>query len=97
MILEPLKNGLMCLNARLQEKNKVVDIKSGWDVSTINFKTFFLLHLERLVLMCLFGINRVNVSAGPQEDRMMTTGLHTVSDIYCNSCLQIVGWKYVSY
>ncbi|KAI5056564.1 hypothetical protein GOP47_0028382 [Adiantum capillus-veneris] len=36
----------------------------------------------------------VNVSAGPLEDRMMTTGLHTVSDIYCNSCRQIVGWKY---
>ena len=26
----------------------------------------------------------------------MTTGLHTVADIYCNKCLQIVGWKYVS-
>nr|QFS19071.1 Yippee-like protein [Apopellia endiviifolia (species B)] len=36
----------------------------------------------------------VNVSVGPQEDRMMTTGLHTVADIYCNCCQQIVGWKY---
>lgn len=24
----------------------------------------------------------------------MTTGLHTVADIHCNSCMQIVGWKY---
>lgn len=24
----------------------------------------------------------------------MTTGMHTVSDIYCNCCHQIVGWKY---
>lgn len=39
---------------------------------------------------------RVNVSVGPQEDRMMTTGKHTVADIYCNCCQQIVGWKYVS-
>ena len=34
---------------------------------------------------------------GPKEDRLMTTGLHTVTDIYCNQCLQIVGWKYVSF
>lgn len=39
---------------------------------------------------------RVNVSVGPQEDRLMTTGKHTVADIYCNCCQQIVGWKYVS-
>ena len=24
----------------------------------------------------------------------MTTGLHTVADIYCNRCSQVVGWKY---
>ncbi|XP_057866265.1 protein yippee-like [Cryptomeria japonica] len=36
----------------------------------------------------------VNVSTGVVEDRMMTTGMHTVTDIYCNTCHQIVGWKY---
>lgn len=36
----------------------------------------------------------VNVSTGPKEERVMTTGLHTVSDIYCNCCHQVVGWKY---
>lgn len=36
----------------------------------------------------------VNVSAGLLEDRMMTTGLHTVADIHCNYCYQNVGWKY---
>lgn len=36
----------------------------------------------------------VNVSAGLLEDRMMTTGLHTVSDIHCNYCYANVGWKY---
>ncbi|CAM6106338.1 unnamed protein product [Calypogeia fissa] len=36
----------------------------------------------------------VNVSVGPQEDRLMTTGLHTVADIFCNCCQQVVGWKY---
>ncbi|GBG64474.1 hypothetical protein CBR_g45170 [Chara braunii] len=37
----------------------------------------------------------VNVSIGPKENRVMTTGLHTVADIYCNCCQRIVGWKYV--
>eukprot|EP00250_Pteridium_aquilinum_P013367 c21299_g1_i1 orf=334-717(-) len=36
----------------------------------------------------------VNILVGPKEDRMMTTGLHTVSDLYCICCNQIVGWKY---
>jgi len=37
----------------------------------------------------------VNVHEGPKEDRLMTTGLHTVADIHCKACMQIVGWKYV--
>jgi hypothetical protein len=36
----------------------------------------------------------VNVSEGPLEDRPMTTGLHTVADIYCNGCQRVLGWKY---
>eukprot|EP00850_Spirogloea_muscicola_P008403 SM000044S16050 [mRNA] locus=s44:774975:776143:+ [translate_table: standard] len=38
--------------------------------------------------------NVVNVSLGPKEDRLMTTGLHTVADVYCNCCQRVVGWKY---
>uniref|UniRef100_R7W3G2 Uncharacterized protein n=1 Tax=Aegilops tauschii TaxID=37682 RepID=R7W3G2_AEGTA len=38
----------------------------------------------------------VNVVAGESEDdRMMTTGLHTVRDIFCVACGAILGWKYV--
>ncbi|KAI3936948.1 hypothetical protein MKX01_015163 [Papaver californicum] len=36
----------------------------------------------------------VNVVVGTQEERMMLSGLHTVADIFCCSCGQIVGWKY---
>ncbi|KAI4372939.1 hypothetical protein MLD38_011118 [Melastoma candidum] len=36
----------------------------------------------------------VNVTIGPKEERMMTTGLHTVADIFCVSCGSIVGWTY---
>ncbi|KAK8926134.1 hypothetical protein KSP39_PZI018322 [Platanthera zijinensis] len=38
----------------------------------------------------------VNVMVGPKEDRMMITGLHTVSDIFCVGCGSNVGWNYVS-
>uniref|UniRef100_A0A0D9ZC01 Protein yippee-like n=1 Tax=Oryza glumipatula TaxID=40148 RepID=A0A0D9ZC01_9ORYZ len=36
----------------------------------------------------------VNVTSGVKEDRMMITGMHTVSDIFCVGCGSIVGWKY---
>mmetsp|Transcript_19493 Transcript_19493/g.45564 ORF Transcript_19493/g.45564 Transcript_19493/m.45564 type:complete len:114 (+) Transcript_19493:75-416(+) len=35
-----------------------------------------------------------NVSLGPQEDRILNTGLHRVADIYCNCCQGYLGWKY---
>nr|ACO87677.1 yippee-like protein [Brachypodium sylvaticum] len=38
----------------------------------------------------------VNVNDGEKDDRMMTTGLHTVCDIFCVGCGSILGWKYVS-
>lgn len=38
--------------------------------------------------------NVVNVCLGPKEERLLITGLHTVADIYCNCCQQILGWKY---
>mmetsp|Transcript_10105 Transcript_10105/g.30877 ORF Transcript_10105/g.30877 Transcript_10105/m.30877 type:complete len:93 (+) Transcript_10105:195-473(+) len=39
---------------------------------------------------------RVNVGVGDKEERMLITGLHTVADIFCNVCLSVLGWKYVS-
>eukprot|EP00922_Rhytidocystis_sp_ex-Travisia-forbesii_P024023 GHVS01035285.1.p1 GENE.GHVS01035285.1~~GHVS01035285.1.p1 ORF type:complete len:134 (-),score=10.35 GHVS01035285.1:382-783(-) len=39
--------------------------------------------------------NRViNVSEGQRVEREMTTGLHTIVDIYCNVCGTNLGWKY---
>jgi hypothetical protein len=38
----------------------------------------------------------VNIKMGPPGDRSMTTGLHTVRDIYCIRCGETLGWKYVS-
>ncbi|XP_020102958.1 protein yippee-like [Ananas comosus] len=36
----------------------------------------------------------VNVTVGIKEERLMMTGMHTVSDIFCVGCGSIVGWKY---
>ncbi|PNX95112.1 hypothetical protein L195_g018302 [Trifolium pratense] len=38
----------------------------------------------------------VNTTIGTPEERVMLSGLHTVADIFCCCCGQIVGWKYES-
>ncbi|XP_074774210.1 protein yippee-like 4 isoform X1 [Athene noctua] len=38
----------------------------------------------------------VNVGCGPAEQRLLLTGLHSVADIFCQSCKTTLGWKYVS-
>ncbi|XP_021258202.1 protein yippee-like 4 isoform X2 [Numida meleagris] len=36
----------------------------------------------------------VNVGCGPAEQRLLLTGLHSVADIFCESCKTTLGWKY---
>ncbi|KAK9994840.1 hypothetical protein SO802_024543 [Lithocarpus litseifolius] len=36
----------------------------------------------------------MNIVIGPREDRHLMTGLHTVADIYCADCHEVLGWKY---
>ncbi|RCV41352.1 hypothetical protein SETIT_9G128800v2 [Setaria italica] len=36
----------------------------------------------------------VNVTVGEKEDRMLMTGMHTISDIFCVRCGVTLGWKY---
>lgn len=36
----------------------------------------------------------MNITVGDLEERMMISGMHTVADIFCCCCGQIVGWKY---
>ncbi|XP_030528870.1 protein yippee-like At5g53940 [Rhodamnia argentea] len=40
--------------------------------------------------------NVVNIMVGAEEDRFMLSGMHTVKDIFCCCCGQILGWKYVA-
>ncbi|OZJ06885.1 hypothetical protein BZG36_00236 [Bifiguratus adelaidae] len=37
----------------------------------------------------------VNIREGTDVDRPMTTGLHTVRDIACEGCREVLGWKYI--
>jgi hypothetical protein len=36
----------------------------------------------------------VNVTIGPAEDRQLITGMHSVCDIFCKRCKNMVGWTY---
>uniref|UniRef100_A0A8V1AAS7 Yippee like 4 n=1 Tax=Gallus gallus TaxID=9031 RepID=A0A8V1AAS7_CHICK len=38
----------------------------------------------------------VNVGCGPAEQRLLLTGLHSVADIFCESCKTTLGWKYAA-
>lgn len=35
-----------------------------------------------------------NIVTGPKEDRHLLTGLHTVADVFCSDCSEVLGWKY---
>ncbi|KAK9202180.1 hypothetical protein WN944_017390 [Citrus x changshan-huyou] len=35
-----------------------------------------------------------NIVEGPKEDRHLLTGLHTVADVYCADCGELLGWTY---
>ena len=58
-------------------------------------------HLATSSLALLFILGRaylfdqcVNVTIGKAEDRLLITGLHSVCDIYCKRCKNMVGWTY---
>ncbi|CAI9086970.1 OLC1v1020915C1 [Oldenlandia corymbosa var. corymbosa] len=36
----------------------------------------------------------MNIVVGAKEDRRLITGLHTVADVHCGDCREVLGWKY---
>ncbi|KAK4362890.1 hypothetical protein RND71_018131 [Anisodus tanguticus] len=36
----------------------------------------------------------MNIVVGAKEDRTLMTGLHTVADVHCGDCNEVLGWKY---
>lgn len=55
----------------------------------------WLLFTSLLVRSC--SLFSVNVAVGKHEERMLLTGMHTVADVVCIVCDEVVGWKYVRY
>lgn len=53
----------------------------------------WLLSTTCLVRSC--SLCSVNVAVGKHEERMLLTGMHTVADVVCIVCDEVVGWKYV--
>ncbi len=51
--------------------------------------------VPQLISFLDWCVVRINVTLGPKEDRLLTTGLHTVCDIFCIGCDENVGWFYV--
>lgn len=37
----------------------------------------------------------INVDFGPEKNKVMMTGLHTVKSVICKCCRQVIGWTYV--
>lgn len=37
----------------------------------------------------------INVTEGPNEERMLLTGVHVLRDVFCISCKAYVGWTYI--
>ncbi|OIT22234.1 protein yippee-like protein, partial [Nicotiana attenuata] len=40
--------------------------------------------------------NVVNITFGPNEEKMIHSAMHTIADIFCCCCGQIVGLKFVA-
>ncbi|CAH9111061.1 unnamed protein product [Cuscuta europaea] len=36
----------------------------------------------------------MNIVVGTKEDRHLMTGVHTVADVFCGECNELLGWKY---
>jgi Yippee zinc-binding/DNA-binding /Mis18, centromere assembly len=64
----------------------VVVVVSSW----IHFSFLLSFFLGRAYLFD----HAVNVSIGKAEDRQLITGLHSVCDIFCKRCKNMVGWTY---
>ncbi|KAJ4840915.1 hypothetical protein Tsubulata_001111 [Turnera subulata] len=59
----------------------------------LSSKTTFQVRQGRHGRAFLFS-HAMNIMVGPKEDRQLITGLHTVADVYCCDCREVLGWKY---
>lgn len=95
----------LCPLLSINNRNWIVDLFS---IKAIQGIVWFLLFLDEnitrsrpeysnsyLYAYVLGPWSSVNFTIGALEERLMLSGLHTVADIFCCCCGQIIGWKYV--
>ncbi|WVZ19288.1 hypothetical protein V8G54_006610 [Vigna mungo] len=91
-------------------RGETMAVLKMWKVGDLDFRPFISLSLNEnipkaslYVLIWLFSgrngraflfSHAMNVVTGPKEDRHLLTGLHTVADVYCGDCREVLGWKY---
>lgn len=37
----------------------------------------------------------MKIALGEKEEKQLITGLYNVADVYCKSCGEVLGWKYI--
>lgn len=37
----------------------------------------------------------MNIALGQTKEKQLITGLYNVADVYCKSCDEVLGWKYI--
>lgn len=71
-------------------------------IFSLNLIIIFIFVVElNLIMSCRQSSGRAflfshaaNIVEGPKEDRHLLTGLHTVADVYCADCGELLGWTY---
>lgn len=79
-----------------QNQGLPTDIGVGAAAGSVQSPQAGLMELPGGCQLHLLSLDRVNVGCGPAEQRLLLTGLHSVADIFCESCKTTLGWKYVS-
>ncbi|KEY72809.1 hypothetical protein S7711_04400 [Stachybotrys chartarum IBT 7711] len=59
------------------------------DMDRITYQNFRAVHGKGFLFH-----NAFNVDLGKTYERQMTTGWHSIRDVYCNRCNAYVGWQY---
>lgn len=70
------------------------DVQGREFASNILYFSIIVLYLQGRHGRAFLFSHAMNIVAGPKEDRHLTTGLHTVADIHCSDCHEVLGWKY---
>lgn len=74
------KNVYVCKECRVHFSSKSQVISKNF---TGKYGKSFLVH------------KMINIIEGPNEEKMLTTGVHLIRDIFCKSCNASVGWTYI--